>query len=115
VLTAVVHGAPYRSVGASTLTFGAIGVLTAQAFVARWRGRPTRRHPWVVIVASLVLLLMLGTAPGADVLGHLFGLLAGAVLGLVAGLARPRPFAPAIEWALVVAAAALVVACWWAA
>ncbi len=37
------------------------------------------------------------------------------VLGLVAGLARPRPFAPAIEWALVVAAAALVVACWWAA
>src|SRR5439155_20053143 len=41
----VVHGAPYRSVGASTLTFGAIGVLSAQAFVARWRGRPARRRP----------------------------------------------------------------------
>ncbi len=112
-LTALVHGAPYSSVGASTLTFGAIGVLTAQEFVARWRGRPTRRRLWVVIVASLVLLLMLGTAAGADVLGHLFGLLAGAVLGLVGGLARPRPFA--IEWALVVAAMALVVACWWIA
>jgi membrane associated rhomboid family serine protease len=112
-LTALVHGAPYSSVGASTLTFGAIGVLTAQEFVARWRGRPTRRRLWVVIVASLVLLLMLGTAAGADVLGHLFGLLAGAVLGLVAGLTRPRPFA--IEWALVVAAMALVVACWWIA
>ena len=59
--------------------------------------------------------LTLGTASGADVPGHLFGLLAGAMLALVAGLARPRPFAPAIEWALVVAAAALVVACWWAA
>jgi len=115
VLTAVVHGAPYRSVGASTLTFGAIGVLSAQAFVARWRGRPTRRRPWVVVVAGLVLLLMLGTSKGADVPGHLLGLLAGAVLGLGAGLARPRPFAPPIEWALVVAAAALVVACWWIA
>jgi len=114
-LTALVHGAPYSSVGASTLTFGAIGVLTAQAFVARWRGHPTRRRLWVVIVASLVLLLMLGTAEGADVLGHLFGLLAGAVLGLLAGLARPRSFMPAIEWVLVVAAMALVVACWWIA
>ena len=114
-LTAFVHGAPYNSVGASTLTFGAIGVLAAQAFVARWRGRPTRRRPWVVIVASLVLLSMLGTAEGADVLGHLFGLLAGAVLGLLAGLARPRAFAPTVEWALAVAAMALIAACWWIA
>jgi membrane associated rhomboid family serine protease len=114
-LTAFVHGAPYNSVGASTLTFGAIGVLAAQAFVARWRGRPTRRRPWVVIVASLVLLSMLGTAKGADVLGHLFGLLAGAVLGLLAGLARSRAFAPTVEWALAVAVMALVAACWWIA
>ena len=59
--------------------------------------------------------LTLGTASGADVPGHLFGLLAGAMLALVAGLARPRPFAPPIEWALVVAAAPLLVACWWIA
>ncbi len=114
-LTAFAHGAPHTAVGASTLTFGAIGVLAAQALVARWRGRPTRRRPWVVIVASLVLVSLLGTAEGADVLGHLFGLLAGAVLGLVAGLARPRAFAPALEWGLAAAAMALVVACWWIA
>ena len=114
-LTAFVHGAPHNSVGASTLTFGAIGVLAAQAFVARWRGRSTRRRSWVVIVASLLLLSMLGTAEGADVLGHVFGLLAGAVIGLVVGLARPRAFAPPIEWALAAAAMALVVACWWIA
>jgi membrane associated rhomboid family serine protease len=114
-LTAFAHGAPHNSVGASTLTFGAIGVLAAQAFVARWRGRSMRRRPWVVIVASLVLLSMLGTARGADVLAHLFGLLAGAVFGLLAGLARPRAFAPASEWALAGAAMALVVASWWIA
>jgi membrane associated rhomboid family serine protease len=114
-LTALVHGAPYSSVGASTLVFAALGVLAAQALAARWRGRSTRRRPWVVIVSSLVLLVMLGTAPGADVLGHLFGLLAGAVLGLAVGLARPRAFAPPLEWALAAAAMALVLACWWIA
>ena len=114
-LTAFVHGAPYNSVGASTLVFGALGVLAAQALIARWRGRTTRRRPWVVIVASLMLLLMLGTAEGADVLGHLFGMLAGAVLGLAAGLARARAFAPTLEWGLAAAALALVVACWWIA
>ncbi len=114
-LTAVVHGAPYRSVGASTLIFGALGVLAAHAFLARWRGRSVGRRPWVAIVASLVLLLMLGTSDGADVLGHLFGLLAGAVLGLATALTRPRPFEPAVEWTLAGAAMVLVVACWWIA
>ena len=55
---------------------------------------------------------MLGTAEGADVLGHLFGLLTGAVFGLVVGFARSRSFVPGFEWALVVAAMALVVAGW---
>jgi rhomboid protease GluP len=114
-LTALVHGAPYDSVGASTLVFAAIGVLAAQALASRWRGRATRRRPWVVIAASLVLLMMLGTAEGADVLAHLFGMFAGVVLGLGASLARPRPFTPALEWMLAAAAAAAVGACWWIA
>jgi rhomboid protease GluP len=111
-LTALVHGAPHSSVGASTLTFGAIGVLAAQALVARWRVGTTRRRPWVVIAASLVLLSMLGTAQGADVLAHVFGLLAGVMLGLAVGLARPRAFGRPVEWALVAAAMAATVACW---
>jgi membrane associated rhomboid family serine protease len=113
-LTARVHGAPYSSVGASTLVFAALGVLAAQMLVARSRGS-ARRRPWVVIVASLVLLVMLGTAAGADVLGHIFGLLAGTVLGLAVGLTRPRAFAPTLEWTLAAAALALVLACWWIA
>lgn len=110
--TALAHGGPYSSVGASTFTFGAIGVLAAQALIARWRRRATRRRPWVVIVASVVLLALLGTAPGADVLGHVFGLLAGLVLGVAAGLVRPRALSPAREWLLAGAAMALIVLCW---
>ena len=115
LLTALAHGGPYSSVGASTLTFGAIGILAAQALVARWPHRPARRRPWVAIVASLVLLGLLGTAEGSDVLGHLFGLLSGLVLGLLAGVARPRALAPTREWALAGAAMALVIICWWIA
>jgi hypothetical protein len=97
------------------MIFGAIGVLAARAFVARWRGRTTQRRPWVVIAASLLLFLMLGTAKGADVLGHLFGLLAGAILGSVADFARPRGIAITLQRVLTVAAMALVFACWWIA
>ena len=114
-LTALVHGAPHASVGASTLIFAAIGVLAAQALLARWRLGATRRRPWVIIVASLVLLSMLGTAQGADVLAHVFGLLAGAGLGLAVGVVRPRAFGHPVEWTLAAGAAAAVVACWWAA
>ncbi|HXJ80375.1 MAG TPA: rhomboid family intramembrane serine protease [Candidatus Methylomirabilis sp.] len=114
-LTALAHGAPHDSVGASTLTFGAIGLLAAQALVARWRAPTTRRRPWVVIVASLVLLTMLGTAQGADVLAHVFGLGVGAVLGLLIGLVRPHAFAPPVEWLLAISAVAVVVTCWWIA
>ena len=115
VLTALVHGAPYASVGASTLTFGAVGVLAAQGVVGKWRGWRSRRRLWVIAIASLLLLVMFGTAEGADVLGHLFGLLAGAALGLAVGVMRPRPFAARAEWGLAAAALGIVVASWWIA
>jgi rhomboid protease GluP len=114
-LTALVLGAPHNSVGASTLTFAAFGVLTSRAILARWRDETTWRRPWVVIVAGVLLLAMLGTAEGADVLAHVFGLLVGAAIGVLVSLVRPRPFAAAIEWALVAGAAAVVLTCWWIA
>src|SRR5262249_48413872 len=114
-LTALVLGAPHNSVGASTLTFGAFGVLSAQAVLARWRDETMWRRPWGVIVAGVLLLAMLGAAEGADVLAHVFGLLVGAIIGLLVSLVRPRPFAPATEWGLVAGAAAAVLTCWWIA
>ena len=114
-LTALVLGAPHNSVGASTVTFAAFGVLTARAILARWRDETTWRRPWVVVVAGVLLLAMLGTAEGADVLAHVFGLLVGAVVGLSVSLVRPRPFRDPVEWVLVAGAAAVVLTCWWIA
>ncbi|MFQ5896884.1 MAG: rhomboid family intramembrane serine protease [Candidatus Methylomirabilia bacterium] len=114
-LTALAHGSHHISVGASTSTFGAVGILAALQFVARRRGRAVGRKAWVVVAASLVLLGMLGTAAGSDLLAHLFGLLVGGGLGIGAALALRRPPGRLIQWALVLAAAMVVVGCWWIA
>jgi hypothetical protein len=74
--------------------------------VARRRGRAS------VIAASLALFGMLGTAPGADVLAHVFGLLIGGLLGIGPALAQRRPVGRSSQWVLAVAAGALVLACW---
>ena len=107
VLAAAVYEPSHVAVGASTATFGAIGILAA----LRLRLGAAGRRWWVVPVATLVLLAMLGMGRGADVAAHAFGLLAGGVLGLMAGVLR-RPLAAPIQWILAAAAALTVVGCW---
>jgi len=111
-LTALVYREGYSSVGASTLAFAAIGVLVAPAVAARRLGARSRRRFWVVAVASVLLLLMAGTGEGTDVLGHAFGLVTGAVCGVLVSAARRRPFSSTVEWTLAAAAMVLAVACW---
>jgi hypothetical protein len=77
--------------------------------------RPTGRGGWIAVAASLALLGILGTGPRADILAHFFGLLSGATLGLGATFAFAPPPGRAVQSALLVAAAALVVGCWGAA
>ena len=114
-LTAVAHGGHHVSVGASTAVFGALGILAGLRIVSGRRVAPRARQWWVVLAAGLALLTLLGTAPDADVLAHLFGALVGGVLGSLAALVlRAIPLAP-VQWALVAAAAAAVVAAWRAA
>src|SRR4029434_6936970 len=70
-LTAVAHRADHISVGASTATFGAIGILVALRIIVGRTG-PARRKWWVVVAAGLALLALLRTGPPADLLSHLF-------------------------------------------
>ena len=114
-LTALAYGSRHIAVGASTSTFGALGILAARQFLARRSVPWGRRKAWVAIAAGLALLGMLGTAPGSDILAHAFGLLVGGALGAGAALMVRRPPGSAIQWALVLAALASVAGCWWIA
>lgn len=68
----------FVSIGASTAVFGALGALAAlEAANPR-----SRRRAFIPLGAGLALLAFLGTSARADLAGHLFGFVAGAMLGL---------------------------------
>jgi len=112
VATALVQRGAHVSVGASTAIFGALGILAALRVLTPARLRLGARRPWVILATMLVLLVVFGTGPDVDVLGHLGGLLAGLASGLVATLAVRRPLAPPVQWLLVVATAGVVAGAW---
>lgn len=104
---------PYHeAVGASTATFGAIGILAGLQLFPTSPVRSTRARPWMVFVAAILLLAMLGTGRGSDVLGHVLGLTCGVALGLAGGIALRRPLGSVAQWALVVMTGLAIVGCW---
>lgn len=83
----------FASLGASTATFGALGVLTGAAASAAWRFRsPKEFRPLVApIFAGAMMLGMYGVGgEGIDVSGHFAGWACGAVLGVL-GARKLRP------------------------
>jgi membrane associated rhomboid family serine protease len=112
-LAALLRGAPYSAVGASTAIFGAIGALAAVQLMRRRRGVPVSAwRAWAPIAAGLALLAFLGTAPQTDVLAHLFGFGVGAGLGAAVMRARGPWQHGGLQTALSLAAVLVVVACW---
>lgn len=111
LLAAAVQSPQHVAAGASTATFGAIGILAGLRLRTRAAPGATRRKWWIVPVTAVLLLAMLGTGRDVDVLGHALGLATGATLGLVAARSR-RPLASPIQWALGAAVALTVVGCW---
>jgi rhomboid protease GluP len=100
-------GVEHGSLGASTAVFGAIGLLAATELVLHRRDA-SRKRTWMEIAAPVVggfaLLGALGSGGGSyepfgdaparpittDIGAHLFGLLAGLVIGLAAALPLRR-------------------------
>lgn len=70
----------HRSLGASGMVMGCVGLLAAQAF-------SVRRHPqaWKYaasgVVSGILLFILLGLSPGSDVLAHFGGFVAGLLIG----------------------------------
>ena len=107
-LNALLHRAHHSSVGASTAIFGAIGILGGLQSMRR-RGR---RRAWLAAAGTLALLAMLGAGENTDILAHLFGLLAGLVLGAAVALWLRRLPGRAVQGMRAARALAAVVGCW---
>ena len=93
IVTAYSYHTPHNSVGASTATFAALGLLGGLQFIRRYRVRSVGRFKrgFLAIAAGLGLYAMLGVGEHADVRAHGAGLGLGVLLGLLMGrfLARP--------------------------
>jgi membrane associated rhomboid family serine protease len=115
LLVAAYHRTAFVSIGASTATFAALGILVGLQLVRRWRHGVRRRYAWLPLGAGLGLYAMLGTSAHADFLAHLFGLglgVAGGAAVAAAGVRAPGRLAQA---ALAVVLLAVVAGCWYLA
>lgn len=78
----------FRSLGASTAVFGALGILSGIGIVENFQEKI--RMPWLRVLAPLLAGFVLlgwlgGAAPGdgVDVFGHVFGFCAGVIAGFL--------------------------------
>jgi rhomboid protease GluP len=109
-VTAAVTREPHDAVGASTAVLGAVGVLSGLGVVRARRAAGIRGRSWVPFGAGLALLALLGSGKGTDLTSHLFGFLAGAVLG---AMAAPLPALPRwLQYALALGALAALGESW---
>lgn len=112
-VNAWVHGAHHDSVGASTAVFGAIGTLAGLSAAQVGVRRRMRRGAWVPIAAGLGVLALFGSAGDhTDHGAHLFGFLAGVVVGIVLRLLRTRLPGPRWQTALSVAGMLVFAVAW---
>ncbi|HYJ13907.1 MAG TPA: rhomboid family intramembrane serine protease [Candidatus Limnocylindria bacterium] len=113
LVNAMLHGSPHVSVGASTAVFGAVGLLGSLGLSRRRRNALSGWRAWLPVAAALALLGMLGSSgQRVDIWAHLFGLLAGAVIGLPLGLVKPRATELRLQWTCGMVSLALLVYCW---
>ena len=73
----------YISIGASTAVFGAVGILAAYQLSRKIRIAGQRMKAWLPLAGGLALLGLLGSSKQSDLTAHLFGFIAGILLGLI--------------------------------
>ncbi len=109
------EGLAHASIGASTGVFAIVGLLATIQIVAfaRKSWSPRGGRPWTDFVAPVIggfaLLGALGAGAQTDVLAHLFGFLAGLVVGIPVALLIKRMRKPSVWVELPFAVAALSV------
>ena len=94
VMAGLLAPEPHRSLGASGMVMGSLGLLAVQSFTL-WRKTPhASRARLAGISGGVLLFILLGLTPGTDILAHAggfcSGVLIGGLLSLVPNLAHER-------------------------
>ena len=88
VATLILSVRPHHSLGASGMVMGALGLLAVHSF-HQWQRIPhAAKYVVTRLFGGLLLFILMGVAPGTDILAHLGGFIGGILLG---GLASLRP------------------------
>jgi rhomboid protease GluP len=115
VATLTLYSGEHRSLGASGMVMGCLGLLAAQS-VSLWREHP--RGPKYVltgIVGGVMLFVLLGLSPGTDVMAHFGGFASGVILGVVLALVPRLTKSSAGNIFAGIVFTALVILSWWLA
>jgi membrane associated rhomboid family serine protease len=114
LLTAYIYKHSHSVVGASTSTFGALGVLVGLQLIRRFRMRSVGRfrRGLLAIASGMALLAMLGAGERSDLLAHATGLGAGMVTGAGLGLWMRKPFRWLGQLLFLVLTVGLIVGSW---
>lgn len=108
----LVHGETHRSLGASGVVMGALGLLAAQSWPR------LNDNPWALRLAlgglsgGLMLFLILGLSPGSDVAAHFGGFVAGAIFGSLLALLPRSAERPLLNLSAGFLLAALIIWPW---
>lgn len=115
ILTAWFYQARHVSIGASTATFAALGILSGLQMVRRYGHVERRARAWFPIAAALGLVVMLGSSERADLVAHVTGLGAGVISGVVVAAARPLAPARGVQTVLAALTLTALVGAWYVA
>ncbi len=112
LLTAFFYRTGHYSIGASTAIFGAVGLIGVWRFTY-WRKHPfSRKRAWLYLVVVLVLLGILGAGKNTDILAHLFGGIAGCVVGIPAVKMIAHPLSKKRQLFLAALSVSIVAVSW---
>lgn len=115
LLSLLVHGPTLRSLGASGVVMGALGLLAAQSW-PQLRSHPRAfRLALAGVAGGLMLFLILGTSPGSDVAAHLGGFGTGIIFGSALSFAPRLHERPGLNLLAALTFGLLILGPWWLA
>lgn len=112
LVNAVFFQTGHLSIGASTAVFGAVGLLTAVELIAALKRKETPKKAIWTVGGGLAILSFMGAAPNSDITAHLFGFIAGIILGIIYKLLAKKRLPIAVQMVMTAFTAAIVIASW---